>query len=282
MLLGRLLGIERKQAEERAAELLDAFGLVDAADRLVSTYSGRHAPPPRHRGQHRGHARPAVPRRADHRPRPPEPQPGVGDHPRPRRRGNHRAADDPAPRRGRPARRPHRHHRPRQGDRRGHAGRAQGVRRRRARCTSALADPDQRDEAQRVLAGRARRRAVHLDVRSRRAVRPRRPIPCGWRPPSSSWPTPASPSPSSPLGQPSLDEVFLALTGHPAEDRPPTKRRTQHDRPRRRTGPERGDAAVRALHPRPRRRRRRRCRPRSPSRGGPCSRSSTCRCSCST
>ncbi|MEY2474882.1 MAG: daunorubicin/doxorubicin transport system ATP-binding protein [Actinomycetota bacterium] len=40
VLLGRLLGIDRKEAEERAAELLDAFGLVEAADRLVSTYSG--------------------------------------------------------------------------------------------------------------------------------------------------------------------------------------------------------------------------------------------------
>jgi ABC-2 type transport system ATP-binding protein len=40
VLLGRLLGFERRAAEERAAELLDAFGLTEAADRLVSTYSG--------------------------------------------------------------------------------------------------------------------------------------------------------------------------------------------------------------------------------------------------
>jgi ABC-2 type transport system ATP-binding protein len=40
VLLGRLLGFPRQQAEERAAELLDAFGLMDAADRLVSSYSG--------------------------------------------------------------------------------------------------------------------------------------------------------------------------------------------------------------------------------------------------
>ena len=55
------------------------------------------------------------------------------------------------------------------------------------------------------------------------------PIPPRCRPPTSTpiappapwprWPRPASPSPSSPLGQPSLDEVFLALTGHPAEPR---------------------------------------------------------------
>jgi len=40
VLLARLLGFVRQQADERADELLDAFGLSDAADRLVSTYSG--------------------------------------------------------------------------------------------------------------------------------------------------------------------------------------------------------------------------------------------------
>ncbi|MDD9372320.1 MAG: ATP-binding cassette domain-containing protein, partial [Acidimicrobiales bacterium] len=40
VLLARLLGFVRRQAEERADELLEAFGLADAADRLVSTYSG--------------------------------------------------------------------------------------------------------------------------------------------------------------------------------------------------------------------------------------------------
>jgi ABC-2 type transport system ATP-binding protein len=40
VLIGRLLGFSRRQAGERAAELLDAFGLTDAADRLVKEYSG--------------------------------------------------------------------------------------------------------------------------------------------------------------------------------------------------------------------------------------------------
>jgi ABC-2 type transport system ATP-binding protein len=40
LLLARLLGFGRGPAEERAAELLDAFGLDEAAGRLVSTYSG--------------------------------------------------------------------------------------------------------------------------------------------------------------------------------------------------------------------------------------------------
>jgi ABC-2 type transport system ATP-binding protein len=40
VLLGRLLGYSRAQAKERADELLDAFGLRDAAGRLVKNYSG--------------------------------------------------------------------------------------------------------------------------------------------------------------------------------------------------------------------------------------------------
>jgi ABC-2 type transport system ATP-binding protein len=40
VLLGRLLGLSRPAARARAGELLDAFGLVDAADRLVKHYSG--------------------------------------------------------------------------------------------------------------------------------------------------------------------------------------------------------------------------------------------------
>jgi ABC-2 type transport system ATP-binding protein len=40
VLLGRLLGLNRPAARARAGELLDAFGLVDAAARLVKHYSG--------------------------------------------------------------------------------------------------------------------------------------------------------------------------------------------------------------------------------------------------
>src|SRR5918995_2147346 len=40
ILLGRLYGLRREHAKARAAELLDAFGLADAAGRLVKTYSG--------------------------------------------------------------------------------------------------------------------------------------------------------------------------------------------------------------------------------------------------
>jgi ABC-2 type transport system ATP-binding protein len=40
ILLGRLLGLGRGRSKERAGELLDAFGLADAAGRLVKHYSG--------------------------------------------------------------------------------------------------------------------------------------------------------------------------------------------------------------------------------------------------
>jgi ABC-2 type transport system ATP-binding protein len=40
LLQGRLLGLTRRAARARAAELLDAFGLPDAAGRPVRTYSG--------------------------------------------------------------------------------------------------------------------------------------------------------------------------------------------------------------------------------------------------
>ena len=40
ILLGRLLGLKRPAAKERAAELLEAFGLAEAENRLVKNYSG--------------------------------------------------------------------------------------------------------------------------------------------------------------------------------------------------------------------------------------------------
>jgi ABC-2 type transport system ATP-binding protein len=40
VLLARLLGFSRRRARTRAGELLDAFGLAEAADRLAQTYSG--------------------------------------------------------------------------------------------------------------------------------------------------------------------------------------------------------------------------------------------------
>ena len=40
VLIGRLLGLKRPEAKARATELLEAFGIADAAGRLVKNYSG--------------------------------------------------------------------------------------------------------------------------------------------------------------------------------------------------------------------------------------------------
>jgi ABC-2 type transport system ATP-binding protein len=40
VLVGRLLGFRRREADRRAVELLEAFGLAEAADKLVRDYSG--------------------------------------------------------------------------------------------------------------------------------------------------------------------------------------------------------------------------------------------------
>jgi ABC-2 type transport system ATP-binding protein len=40
ILVGRLLGLKRARAKERATELLEAFGLAEAASKLVKNYSG--------------------------------------------------------------------------------------------------------------------------------------------------------------------------------------------------------------------------------------------------
>ena len=40
VLVARLLGLPRRRAADRAAELIEAFGLADASDRLVRDYSG--------------------------------------------------------------------------------------------------------------------------------------------------------------------------------------------------------------------------------------------------
>ena len=153
-----------------------------------------------------------------------------------------------------------------------------------------LLDPEQRPEAERVLARRARRASPWSPTRP----------PC--RSPCADADRAAEALAELTragvriadfsLGQPSLDEVFLALTGHPAEDdagRDPTRSRRsrQHERRsddagRRPTGAD--QAAVRkaissTAAPAPGRAR---CRPLSPSAGAGCSRSSTSPSSCST
>ena len=154
-----------------------------------------------------------------------------------------------------------------------------------------LLDPEQRPEAEQLPRSRARHREPR--ARPRRAVglvRRRRPRRRGAWP---SWPASGVRVADFSLGQPSLDEVFLALTGHPAEDAEGASRRhrggaggmstdSDHDSGRSDSRRRRGGAPQGALlHAAPPARERDR-RPRSPSAGAGCSRSSTCPSSCST
>ena len=118
---------DRAAARQRADELLEQFDLTDAAEPGGQDLLGRHAPPPGPGGQPDRPSGGAVPRRADDRPRPERPRADVGHRPRAGRGRHDAAAHHPVPRRGRRAGQPGRRHRRRQGHRRGHAGRAQGV-----------------------------------------------------------------------------------------------------------------------------------------------------------
>ena len=85
-----------------------------------------HATPARPRRRARPPAAGAVPRRADDRARPAQPQRPVGGHRGARGRRHHGAAHHAVPRGGRPPGRSHRGHRRRPEDRRGHRVRAEG------------------------------------------------------------------------------------------------------------------------------------------------------------
>ena len=102
-LVGRLAQLRPKLILARADELLERFGLSDAANKPVKSYSG---------GMRRRLdiasalvQRPRVlfPGRADYRPRLAEPGCAVGHDPRARSRRDHGVADDPVPRGGRSA-----------------------------------------------------------------------------------------------------------------------------------------------------------------------------------
>ena len=220
----------RRRSAPRADELLDRFDLTDAADRPVrrptpaACAAGSTWPPRSCTGRRcsSSTSRPPASTREPHRP--------LGRHRRPGRRRHHGAADDAVPRGGRPARRPHRRDRPRPGHRRGHAGRAEGAARARRSSTSSS-----------TTAGRARPGGDSSWLGSATASR-------RCSPSSSSTSTTAdgrsvavvarsTPRASSPsrltVREPTLDDVFLTLTGHPVESRPTADGRAHCDGRRR-------------------------------------------------
>ena len=197
----------RARRAQRADELLERFDLADAAKRPAKTYSG------------------GMRRRLDLAAalvvRPPVlflDEPTTGLDPRSRlgmwetiearvAAGHDRPAHHAVPRRGRPARRPDRRHRPRQRDRRGHVRRAQGPRRRRAPRGPRSRTPPTPTRAIAALAEMADERPTLEDGvvrapvrRAHRARSPRR---------SAASTTPASAIDDIALRRPTLDDVFI-------------------------------------------------------------------------
>ena len=164
-MVARLSHLSRKVSARRADELLEEFGLSDAGDRVLKTYSG---------GMRRRLdlaaalvANPPVlfldePTTG---PRPAEPPGPVGRHRGAGARGHDRAAHHAVPRGGGPAGPRHRRDRPRARHRRGDAGPAQG----RPRDLGGLGDP-----------GRPRRRGAGASSCSRRSRRSRRSSRTSW------------------------------------------------------------------------------------------------------
>ncbi len=171
------------RAAARAAELLEPFDLDRRRRPARQDLLRRHAPPARPRRRPGRPPAGAVPRRADHRPRPAQPAGHVGRHRRAGARRHDAAPDHAVPRGGRPAGRPDRGHRPRQGHRPGHRRRAQGPGRRRAARDRGRPTRRRLDDAQAVLAPlgsgeaqvdrHARRLTVPVDGGARRCWCPR-------------------------------------------------------------------------------------------------------------
>ena len=226
VLLARLLGMSRRQARARAHDLLAAFKLDDAGGRLVAQLSG------------------GMRRRLDIAASiivTPDllflDEPTTGLDPRSRNqvweivrtivdRGTTRAAHHAVPRRSRPAGRPDRRDRPRPGDRRRHPRRAESISWFRRRAPAAAAHQPNENGPEALLAAQLGV-AVHAE-RDPAALTAN--IPAGGD--SAREMTQRVGLALSELaqtgigisdfavGQPSLDEVFLALTGRPAAPAP--------------------------------------------------------------
>ena len=126
------------------------------------------------------------------------------------------AADHAVPRGGRPAGRPDRRHRPRPGDRRGHAAAAQGPVRARPRWWSPCRTPRTCRGASGCCATHVDE--VHVDAGARQLTAPADGL--GRHDPDRRRSSTSSGIELDDLGlkRPSLDDVFLHLTGHRAED----------------------------------------------------------------
>ena len=212
-MVGRLYRLSTHVARQRAEEALERLALTDAADRPVRTYSGGHASAPRPRRQPGRAAPHPDPRRADHRARSPHSHRAVGLHEAARPGRDDGSPHHPVPGGGRRAGELHRRDRPRSRHRSGHRGRVEvAARRRRARggcgARSGHGSRDDRPRPPRCRAvpgGRRRPPPDHPHRGGRAALSSRR---CGHST------TREIPIADLALRRPSLDDVFLALTGH--------------------------------------------------------------------
>ena len=216
-MVGRLYHVPAAEARRRGRELLERFELTGAADRVAKTYSG---------GMRRrldlgaslvGQPAGAVPRRADDRARPPEPHRDVGHHPRAREGGHHPAAHHAVPRGGRPARGQDRRDRPRPRDRRRHRRRAEGPRGRRGARSPASPTASSRRRRRAWCSASARAAGTSTTTPARSTCRSDRTGPRSSPKRSGGWTPRASASRDVGLRRPTLDDVFLGLTGHAAE-----------------------------------------------------------------
>ncbi len=131
-MVGRLYHLSRTGVDRAGARAARALRALRRRRPPREDLLGRHAPPPGPRGRARRAPADPLPRRADDGPRSPLAPRHVGHDHRARGGGDDGPAHHAVPRGGRPPRRPHRGHRSRPRDRRGHVGRAQGALRRRA------------------------------------------------------------------------------------------------------------------------------------------------------
>ena len=215
VMFARLHGLDSAAAQARAAELLEAMDVADAADRKVSTYSGGMrrrldiAAAPHHPTGG------ALPRRADDRARPARAGRRLGRRTPRGRAGHDGAAHHAVPRGGRPARRPDHGDGRRSGRGRGHPVRAEGQARRGpgARRPADGADAD----AARAAVAAAVDSEVHVDEERSELV-----VEAGTaggttallavvRALDAAAITPTHVQ----LREPTLDEVFLHLTDRP-------------------------------------------------------------------
>ncbi len=154
VLAGRIQGLSRAEARARAPRAARPVRPRRRRRPAGQDLVGRHVPQARRRDRARAPAAGALPRRADHRPRPAGPRRDVGRDRTPvRRRAGHRAAHHALPRRGRPPRRPAGDRRPRPRRRRGHARRAQERAARRHRPRRARLRRGRRPRGRRPAAG---------------------------------------------------------------------------------------------------------------------------------